>query len=109
MIDGIWQIAEGMLVSSKMTTGEDNTEQTNTLERNLGVQPLDAILLELGIGNHDLVAKCGEGLTHKAVQRARKGRRLTPRMKVRITETLNALLREKNEEQKFGVKMLFNY
>lgn len=97
-----------MLVSSKMTE-EDNTEQTNTLERNLGVQPLDAILQELSVGNHDLVAKCGEGLTHKAVQRARKGRRLTPRMKVRITETLNALLREKGEERKFGVKMLFNY
>lgn len=97
-----------MLVSSKMTE-EDNTEQTNTLERNLGVQPLDAILQELSVGNHDLVAKCGEGLTHKAVQRARKGRRLTPRMKVRITETLNALLRERGEERKFGVKMLFNY
>lgn len=58
------------------------------VERNLGIQPLDAILTGLGLGNHALVAASPQPLTHKAVQRARKGRRLTPHMQRRIAEAL---------------------
>ena len=54
-----------------------------------GVQPLDAILTELGISNHTLVANAPVGLTHKKVQNARRGRRLTRRMQRRIQETLS--------------------
>jgi len=79
------------------------------IERNLGTQPLDAVLLEMELGNHAVVELCKEGLTHKAMQRARKGRRLTPKMKVRITETLNLLMKNKGDERQFGVKQLFNY
>lgn len=74
-----------------------------------GLQPLDAILTELTISNHDLVAACSEPLTHKAVQRARKGRRLTPKMKVRITEALNGLLRDRTLDRQFALKQLFTY
>lgn len=78
-------------------------------EMNLGVQPLDAVLTELGISNHELVEKCGEGLTHKAMARARKGRRLTSRMKLRITQTLNALLKKCGVEREYRVRDLFGY
>jgi len=61
---------------------------SDPIERNLGVQPLDALLTRLGLGNHDLVAASREPLTHKAVQRARKGRRLTVHMQRRIAESL---------------------
>lgn len=74
-----------------------------------GPQPLDAVLTELAVSNHDLVAACSEPLTHKAVQRARKGRRLTPKMKVRITEALNGLLRDRALDRQFALKQLFTY
>lgn len=63
--------------------GQDNEE------RNFGPQPLDKIMTDLGMGNHRLVEVCREPLTHKAVQRARKGRRLTPHMQRRIVEAFN--------------------
>jgi hypothetical protein len=81
----------------------------DAIERNLGTQPLDAVLQDLQLDNHAVVAAFPAGLTHKAMQRARKGRRLTPKMKVRITETLNKLLRDKGETRKYGVGELFNY
>ena len=81
----------------------------DVIERNFGPQPLDAIMTEHGVDNHALVTLHGEGLTHKAVQRARKGRRLTPKMKVRVTETINKFFREAGKDLKFGVKQLFNY
>ena len=90
-------------------TKDDETVSPPEIERNLGPQPLDAVLQELELDNHAVVALCKEGLTHKAMQRARKGRRLTPKMKVRITETLNILMKNKGEERQFGVKQLFNY
>lgn len=99
-----WQIADEVLVSSTMT--EDTKKD---VELNLGPQPLDALMTERQFSNHDLVAACKEPMTHKAVVRARKGRRLTPKMKVRMTETFNALVRSKGEEANYGVKQLFNY
>jgi hypothetical protein len=90
-------------------TAEPTANSDQIIERNLGQQPLDTILTELKLTNHDLVALCGEGLTHKTMQRARKGRRLTPKMKVRITETLNAWSREQKSETQYRVRDLFNY
>lgn len=79
------------------------------MERNLGTQPLDAILREHGLDNHDLVELRPVDLSHKAVQRARKGRRLTPRMKLRITEVTNAALSRRGEARKYATRELFNY
>ncbi|MCX6854774.1 MAG: hypothetical protein NTV80_07700 [Verrucomicrobia bacterium] len=88
-----------------------STETTDTPERNLGTQPLDAIIIEHALGNHDLVAVCAEPLTHKAVQRARKGRRLTTHMKRRIAEALNkaVTLQGKTLERELQVSDLFTY
>lgn len=42
-----------------------------------------------GLSNHDLVDASPEQLTHKQVQRARKGRRLTLAMMQKVTRGLN--------------------
>jgi|JI10StandDraft_1071094.scaffolds.fasta_scaffold00792_8 hypothetical protein len=79
--------------------------------RNHGVQPLDAIMTEHGLGNHDLVAASAEPMTHKAVARARKGRQLTPHMRLRMAVALNkAVTRQgKTLEREWGPADLFNY
>ena len=55
-----------------------------------GVQPLDAIMAERGIKNHDLVAALPPGsLTHKQVQKARNGRRINPKIQDKVVGALN--------------------
>lgn len=56
----------------------------------LGVQPLDQIMEERGLKNHDLVAVSKDGLTHKQVQKGRKGRRLTRHIQGKIISALSA-------------------
>ncbi|MDD4736455.1 MAG: hypothetical protein PHP44_10175, partial [Kiritimatiellae bacterium] len=63
-------------------------------EFNLGEQPLDGILRERHIQNHDLVNSSTEQITHKMVQKARKGRRPTTRVQLKIRHALHALLPE---------------
>lgn len=84
---------------------------TEPVERNLGVQPLDALLTGLGLDNHDLVAASPLPLTHKAVQRARKGRRLTVHMQRRITEALSraAAAAGQPPETPWTLRDLFTY
>ena len=79
------------------------------IERNMGVQPLDGIMAEQALGNHDLVAASKEPMTHKAVQRARKGRRLTKHMQQRMADALNALMKSRGQEieRPWVVKDLF--
>jgi hypothetical protein len=79
--------------------------------RNHGPQPLDAIMLEHSITNHDLVAASSEPMTHKAVARARKGRQLTPHMRLRMAAALNkaVTLQGKTLEREWGPTDLFNY
>ena len=64
---------------------------TEEYTMDLGVQPLDAIMTEKGIRNHDLVAAMQPGyLNHKQVQKARKGRRLTTNIQDKVLAALNA-------------------
>ena len=81
------------------------------IERNMGVQPLDRLMTEHELGNHDLVAASVEPMTHKAVQRARKGRRLTKHMQQRMADALNRAVKLQGGEsgQAWGVKDLFTY
>ena len=46
-------------------------------KREYGLQPLDGLMTELELVNHDLVAASTEQLTHKMVSKGRKGRWLT--------------------------------
>lgn len=70
-----------------------------------GFQPLDEIMTHFGISNSDIVRASTEQLTHKMVQKGRKGRRLTPHIKQKITNALNAA----QKEQVFTTRELFNY
>ena len=79
------------------------------IERNLGTQPLDAVMATHGLSNHDLTAAATVTLTHKAVQRARKGRRLTAHLQKRVVETLNAALKAKGIDQTYLTAQLFTY
>ena len=71
----------------------------------LGVQPLEALMIQHALSNHALVAASTEQLSHKVVQKARKGRRLTPKSKTKILNALHKAL----PERKFEHHDLFNY
>lgn len=77
-------------------------------QRDLGTQPLDALMVQLEIDNHSLVASSKEHLTHKMVARGRKGRRLTLNIQDKITNAMNAVLKGK-EHAPVAAKDLFNY
>jgi len=59
-------------------------------ERDLGEQPLAALLAERSLRSTDLVAASTEQITHKMVARACKGRRLTPNVQGKILRAYNA-------------------
>lgn len=72
---------------------------------NLDQQPLDSILNELSLANSDLVEASTEQLTHKQVNKGRKGRRLTANIQHKIVNALNTTQSTRN----FSVEDLFNY
>ena len=73
-------------------------------ERELGPQPLDTVMTELELTNHDLVAASSEGLTHKQVNKGRKGRRITRNIQDKIAVALSVAA-----DKEFHVKELFTY
>lgn len=73
-------------------------------ELELGIQPLDIIMEERGLKNHDLVAASKDGLTHKQVQKGRKGRRLTRNIQDKIVSALSAFTGEA-----YKLEQIFNY
>jgi hypothetical protein len=74
------------------------------LERNLGEQPLAAIMEDHNLKGHDLVVTSTEHITHKMVARACKGRRLTPNVQHKILRALN-----RATGKIFSISDLFNY
>ncbi len=76
-------------------------EQT---ERDLGPQPLVAILAKLNLKPHDLVAASTQQLTHKMVSRAAKGRRLTLNTQTKVLNALNTAA-----GKNYSLRDLFNY
>ena len=74
-------------------------------EKEHGVQPLDEVLGRLGLRNDDLIRQSTLQLTHKQVQKARKGRRVTVNIQKKIVLALNAC----GQDEKFKVTNLFNY
>ncbi|MBK8802631.1 MAG: hypothetical protein IPN71_11365 [Fibrobacteres bacterium] len=66
---------------------------------------LDRLLTEAGFSNHDLVAASADQLSHKNVQKARKGvRPVTDQVARTIARALNALLKP---EETIRVHALF--
>ena len=88
---------------------------SNTEERDLGTQPLDAILTGWQLDNHDVVEASPEQLTHKQLVRARNGRRLTLKMMTKVSRTVNfsvwGRLTDEEREQfsEYSPKQLFTY
>ena len=68
-------------------------------------QPIDALMTKLNISNAELVAASTRQLTFKVVQKARKGKPLTPNLQMKVLEAMNAL----KPERAFSLKDLFNY
>ena len=69
-----------------------------------GQQPLDRFMNEVDLKNNDVVKSSKEGLTHKQVSKARKGRRITLRMQKKVLKAWNSLRDEGCE-----LDDLFNY
>ena len=59
------------------------------MERDLGPQPLAELLTKHELEGKDLVAASTEQITHKMVNRAVRGRRLTPHVMAKIRNALN--------------------
>ncbi len=84
-------------------------------DRDLGPQPLAGLLECWGLSHHDLVEVSPEQLTHKQVQRAAQGRRLTLKMKQKVARTLNFAVwgrltdEERQEYFEYFPKHLFSY
>ena len=74
------------------------------LERDLGEQPIAALLRELELKSHDLVAASTEQITHKMVARACKGRRLTLNTQNIVLKALQAAT-----GRSFALDELFTY
>ena len=70
----------------------------------LGRQPLDDLMIALGLDNHDLVDASTEQLTHKMVQKGRKGRRLTRNVQLKILHALQTAT-----GRAYELDQLFNY
>jgi hypothetical protein len=104
-----------VIMEDEEVTGKENDDEAEAapgkegVTRDMGVQPIDAVMTEHALKNHDVMQMNRGGLTHKNVAKARKGRRLTPKIKVRVTEALNAALKLRGIEKQFVPKDLFNY
>ncbi len=80
------------------------TTDSNPIDRNLGEQPLAAILQRRQLSPTDLVRASQAQLTHKMVARAVKGRRLTANSMKKVLAALNAAA-----GANYTTKDLFNY
>ena len=82
----------------KLGLGEGDTMEA-------GPQPVDGLMARHAIGNHELVSISDQHLTHKEVQKARKGRRLTGRTQRRVLAAIQARL----PDEKLALHDLFTY
>jgi len=72
--------------------------------RDFGEQPLVGVMADCGLSVHEVVVASDEQITHKMVSRGRKGRRLTPRVQLKILRALNSA-----GEKEYSLSDLFNY
>ncbi len=91
------------------------TRRMDELTRDHGPQPLDDLMDQWKITNHELVEVSEEQLNHKQVQKARKGRQLTLNLMQKLMRALNDTVMTKlakEDREKFTPylhKQLFNY
>ena len=85
------------------------TQMSNGIQRELGSQPLNELLEKWGLDNHELVKASKEQLTHKQVQKARKGRRVSANIQRKILNALKSVTEERGLDSDFSLVDLFNY
>ncbi len=83
---------------------ETKVKQNIQMKRDLGEQPIARIMARQGLTAQDLVAVSTRQITHKMVSRACKGRRLTPKVQLKIREALNSAA-----GKEYPLEKLFNY
>ncbi len=87
----------------------DNENEGQDATREHGVQPLDALLTQHGVSNHELMAVRPDlFLTHKQIAKARRGRQITRRMQLKVLEAVNSRMAPMLEKE-LKVGELFNY
>lgn len=74
------------------------------IERDLGPQPIAALMTAHAVTPHQVVDASTELITHKMVARACKGRRLSRRVQQKVLNALN-----KATGQSFTLSDLFTY
>lgn len=79
-------------------------KMNDSQDRNLGEQPITAIMEALALKPHDIVDASTVQMTHKMVARAMKGRRLTANVKCKVRDALNLA-----GGTSYSMSDLFNY
>ncbi len=92
-------MAKGML-DFKVSSTNKPPSTMNEEEREFGPQPLIAVMEGWGLESHALVETSDEQLTHKQVQRARSGRKLSLKMMMKVARTLNLAIWSKLDPAK---------
>ena len=83
---------------------QESVSKEEQLIREFGSQPIDQLLHDLKISNHDLVLASTEQVTHKMVAKARRGRWLSSKVRQKILRAFN-----KASGENLTAKDLFNY
>ncbi len=69
-----------------------------------GLQPLNGLMEKWGLDNHELVEISTEQLTHKQVQKARKGRQMTLKMMMKVNRAFNITIWHKTADLTGGLR-----
>ena len=85
------------------------TQMPDEIQRDLGIQPIDQLMKQWGVDNHELVEVSIEQLTHKQVQKARKGRRVTINIQRKILHAISKVAEDKETDPNLTITDLFNY
>ncbi len=85
------------------------TQMADEIQRDLGLQPIDQLMKQWGVENHELVEVSTEQLTHKQVQKARKGRRVTINIQRKIFNAIRKVAEDKELDPNLTIADLFNY
>jgi hypothetical protein len=83
---------------------EGGGDEAGAVERNMGEQPIVAVLAAAGLKPHDVVKASPTPMTHKMVSRACKGRRLTVNTQSIVRRAL-----EVATGKTYALADLFNY
>ena len=74
-------------------------------DRDFGLQPIDALMTQLNVTNAALVHASTEQVSFKMVQKARRGRRLSVKVQMKVLRALQTVV----PARKFALGELFNY